>query len=53
MYKETLTSIRQNIQGGLIWISIGKSTDGDSRYVGNVIVGNLSSEPSNFVSLKL
>jgi hypothetical protein len=47
IYEETLTSIRQNIQDGPIWVSIDESTDADGRYVGNVIVGKLSSEPSN------
>ncbi|KAL4126245.1 hypothetical protein QTP88_010470 [Uroleucon formosanum] len=47
IYEETLTSIRQNIQDGPIWVSIDESTDADGRYVGNVIVGKLSSEPCN------
>lgn len=47
IYEETLTSIRQNIQDGPIWVSIDESTDEDGRYVGNVIVGKLSSEPCN------
>lgn len=47
IYEETLTSIRQNIQDGPIWVSIDESTDADGRYVGNVIVGKLSSEPYN------
>lgn len=47
IYEETLTSIRQNIQDGPIWVSIDESTYVDGRYVGNVIVGKLSSEPCN------
>lgn len=30
-----------------IWVSIDESTDADARYVGNVIDGKLSSDPSN------
>jgi len=47
IYEETLTSIRQNIQDVPIWVSIDESTDADGRYVGNVVVGKLSSEPCN------
>lgn len=53
IYEKTLTSIRQNIQDGPIWVSINEQTDADGKYLGNVIVGKLSSEPSNSFTLKL
>jgi len=35
-------TIRQHLQVGPIWVSIDESTDVDGRYMGNVIVGELS-----------
>jgi len=42
-----LTTIGQNILDGPIWVSVDESTNADGRYVGNVVVGELSSELSN------
>jgi len=46
IYEETLKSIRQFIQDGPIWVSIDESTDAEGRYIGNVIIGKLCSEPT-------
>ncbi|KAE9536129.1 hypothetical protein AGLY_007352 [Aphis glycines] len=42
IYQETLSSIRNIIQDGPIWISIDETVDIEGRHVGNVIVGKLS-----------
>lgn len=46
IYKETLRLIRQFIQNCPIWVSIDESTDADGRYIGNVIIDKLCSEPT-------
>lgn len=51
IYEETLLKIRDLIQNGPIWVSIDESTDVEGRYVGNVIVGKLNSEPSEPILL--
>jgi len=46
IYEETLKPIREFIRDGPIWVSIDESTDAEGRYIGNVIIGKLCSEPT-------
>ncbi|KAE9522767.1 hypothetical protein AGLY_016808 [Aphis glycines] len=44
---EESTIRKKYVNDGPIWVSIDESTNADGRYVSNVIVGKLSSEPCN------
>jgi hypothetical protein len=46
IYKETLVSIRNSIGNRLIWVSIDKTTNVDSKFIANIIVGKLNDSKS-------
>jgi hypothetical protein len=51
IYFEKLSSIRDEIQDGLIWVSIDETTDVEGRYIGNIVIGKLCDEPTNSILL--
>jgi len=46
VYEETISKIRNKIGDGPIWVGMDETTDAEGRYIANVIVGKLSTEPS-------
>lgn len=46
IYEETVSKILQIIGDGPIWVGMDETTDVDGRYIANVIIGKLSTEPS-------
>ncbi|KAL4126677.1 hypothetical protein QTP88_010886 [Uroleucon formosanum] len=46
VYEETISKIQNIIGDGPIWVGVDETTDADGRYIANVIVGKLSTEPS-------
>jgi len=41
IYVETMNTIRSNIAGHKIWVSMNETTDVQGRYIANVIIGTL------------
>lgn len=46
VYQETISKIRQHIGDSCIWVSMDESTDSSGRYVVNIIVSALKTEPT-------
>lgn len=46
VYQETMSKIRQQIGDSCIWVTMDETTDSAGRYVANIIVGALKTEPS-------
>jgi len=51
IYLEKLSSFRDEIQDGPIWVSIDETTDVERRYIWNVVIGKLCDEPTNSILL--
>jgi hypothetical protein len=50
-YEDVLRRIRCNVADDKIWVSIDETTDVDSRYVTNVVIGTLFAERTGEVFL--
>lgn len=46
VYQETLRRIRSELENKLLWISVDETTDSCGRYIANLVIGTLSTEPS-------
>ena len=51
LYDETLHRIRASLQDSKIWIAVDETTDSESRYIANVIVGDLRGDTPGAVYL--
>lgn len=55
IYENALREIREDLANNLLWISADETTDSCGRYIANLIVGKLTTEPStpHLVSCKV
>ena len=50
-YKETVTTIRQNIADNNVWISIDETADIKGRYIVNVVIGSMETGKKSSIHL--